>query len=73
MRISVKAKPNSKEEKIEQITDEQFVVSIKEPPVRGMANQAIIKLLAQYFNVSEFQVKIISGWTSRQKMIEINK
>lgn len=73
MRISVKAKPNSKEEKIEQITEGQFIISVKELPLRGMANQAIIKLLAQYFSVSEFQVKIISGWTSRQKMIEINK
>ena len=72
MKISVKAKPNSKEEKIEQIAEGQFVVSVKEPPVRGMANRAIITLLASYFSVSEFQVKIVSGWTSRQKIIEIS-
>ena len=72
MRISVKAKPNSHEEKVEQIAEGEFVVSVKEPPVKGLANDAIIRALAEYFKVSKFQVRITSGWTSRQKIIEIN-
>lgn len=72
MRISVKAKPNSREEKIEKISEEEFVVSVKEPPVQGRANEAIIRALAEYFGVSKFQVRIISGWTSRQKIVEVN-
>jgi len=71
MRISVKAKPNSREEKIEKLDDSSFVVSVKEPPVQGQANEAIIRALADYFNVSRSQVRIISGWISRQKILEI--
>ena len=71
MNISVKAKPNSREEKVEQIAEGQFVVSVKEPPIQGRANEAIIRALAEYFSVSKLQIKIISGWTSRQKIIEI--
>ncbi len=72
MKIFVKAKPSAKEEKIEKISENSFVVSVKEPPVQGRANEAIIKALANYFNVSKLNVKIVSGWTSREKVIEIN-
>ena len=71
MRINVKARPNSKEEKVEKISDTEFVVSVKEPPVEGKANRAIINALAVYFKISSARVKIVSGWTSRQKVVEV--
>jgi len=72
MKISIKAKPNSHEEKVVKVSEAEFVVSVKEPPVNGLANKAIIKTLADYFGVAPVRVKIISGWTSRQKMVEIS-
>lgn len=72
MRIIVKARPNSYEEKVEKISDTEFVVSVKEPPVRGLANKAIISALAGYFSVASSRIRIVSGYTSRQKTIEIN-
>ncbi len=71
MRIFVKAKPSAKEAKIEKLDDDNFIVSVKEPPVKGMANAGIIKILAEYFKVSPSQIKIISGYTSKNKIIEI--
>jgi len=71
MRINVKAKPNSNEEKVEKISDTEFVVSVKEPPVHGLANKAIIHALAKHLNISQFRVRIVSGHTSRQKVVEI--
>ncbi len=71
MRIMVKAKPNAKEEKVEKISDTEFIVSVKEPPVKGLANKAIIRTLADYFNVVQVRVRIVSGYTSRQKVVEI--
>jgi len=71
MHVNVKAKPNSHEEKVDKISDTEFVVSVKEPPVHGLANKAIIKALANYFNVSQVRVRIVSGYTSRQKIAEI--
>ncbi|MDP3245270.1 MAG: DUF167 domain-containing protein [bacterium] len=73
MKIFISVKPGSKEEKVEKIDENHFQVAVKEPPVQGRANQAIIKSLAQFFNISPFSVKIISGWTSRQKIVEIQK
>lgn len=72
MKIFIKAKPNSKEEKVEKINDVHFEVSVKEPPVGGRANMAIIKAVAKYFDVAPSRARIISGYTSRQKILEIN-
>jgi hypothetical protein len=71
MKIFVKAKPMAKENKVEKIDDFHFTVSVTEIPRQGKANQAIIKILADYFKVSSQSVKIVSGYTSRQKIIEI--
>jgi len=71
MKIFVKAKPGAKAEKMEKIDDSHFTVSVKEPPIQGMANLAIIKVFAEYFGVAPSNVKIVSGFTSRQKIIEI--
>jgi uncharacterized protein (TIGR00251 family) len=71
MKITVHAKPNSKNEKVEKISKDSFVVSVKEPPIKGMANEAIIKAVAKYFGVSVLSVKIISGRTSKFKILEI--
>ena len=71
MKITVKAKPAAREDKIEEQEGGLFVVSVKEPPVKGRANLAIIKLLANYFSVSTSNVRIISGQTSRNKVIEV--
>lgn len=73
MKIFVKAKPGAKIEKVEKVGENNFVVSVKEPPIKGRANQAIIKVLAEYFNVPLSDIKIVSGHTSRQKVIKVDK
>jgi len=71
MKIFVKAKPNSKEEKVEKIDENNFVVSVKEPPEKGKANEAIRNALAVYFKTASARVRIIHGHSSRNKTIEI--
>lgn len=70
MRINVKAKPNSNENKVEKIDDLNFVVSVKDPPIQGRANRAIVKVLSEYFHTS--RIRIVSGHTLRNKIVEIN-
>lgn len=71
MKILVKAKPQAYEEKVEKIDDTHFVVHVKEPPVNGLANKGIAKVLAEYFKVSQSRVKVVKGFTSKQKVVEI--
>ena len=70
MKIHVKVKPSSKTEEISREGD-SFIVKVKEPPKEGKANQAVIKLLAEHFGVSQSQVRILSGFRSRNKLIEV--
>lgn len=70
MKIQVKVKPNSKTGEVSREGD-NFIVKVREPPKEGKANQAVIKLLAEHFGVSQSQVKILSGFRSRNKVIEI--
>lgn len=70
-RITVHAKPNAKEDRVEEIDPGNFRVSVKAPPVQGRANEAITKLLADHFGVTSSRVRIVRGWTVRQKVVEI--
>ena len=71
MKIFVKAKPNAREEEVLRVDENHFVVAVKEPPVGGKANEAIVRALAKYFKIPKSQVRITSGHTSRQKVVEI--
>ena len=57
MKIFVKAKPRSRADKVEKIDEQNFVVAVTEPPVQGRAIAAIVKLLADYFQVSQSQIR----------------
>lgn len=70
MKIQVEVKPNSKTEEVSQEGD-SFIVKVKEPPKEGRANRAVIKLLAEHFGVPQSQVKILSGFKSKNKVIEV--
>ncbi len=83
MKIIIKVKTRAKNESIERITNntlsllddftkiDTYKVSIKEPPIDGKANKAIIRVVAKYFNVALSRVEIISGLTSKIKIIKI--
>ncbi len=71
MKIFVRVKPRARQKKIEKVGKNQYVVSVKEPPQEGKANYALIKALSEYFGVSQTQIKILRGLTSRQKCVEI--
>ena len=73
MKIFVKVKPKAREEKVEKVDDVNFRVSVKQSPEKGKANQAVVRVLADYFGVSQSKINIVSGSTSRLKIIEIAK
>lgn len=72
MRISVKVKANTSRERIEKTGDVGFTVWIREKPVEGKANEAVTRVLAEYFGVAKSNVNLIKGHTSKQKIFEIN-
>ena len=53
MKIIIKAKPGAREDKIEKVDEFNYTVYVKAPPIDGKANAAIVKLLADHFDVSQ--------------------
>jgi len=72
VKIRVKVTPNSKVDEVIREGD-MFLVRVKEPAKEGKANRAVIKLLADYFGVPQRQIDISSGFSSRNKVIDVTK
>ncbi len=68
MKISIKLHPNSSQEKIVKISKDEYEIWIKEKPIDGKANEELIKALKKYFKRN---VKIVSGFNSRKKIVDI--
>jgi uncharacterized protein (TIGR00251 family) len=69
MRIEIKVQPNSGREEIQKSIDGKIQkVFLKKPAENNKANIELIKILKKYFGG---EVKIISGKTSKNKIVEV--
>lgn len=69
--IKVKIVPGSSKNKIIGAYNDALKISIAAPPVEGKANKKCIAYLAKYFDVAKSKIEIISGQTSKNKLIKI--
>ena len=72
MKVWVTLKPRSKQEKIVK-TRNGFLAYVKEPPVNGKANKALIHLLSKNFGVPKDRITILTGRRSKHKLVEIEE
>ncbi|MGC8933452.1 MAG: DUF167 domain-containing protein [Candidatus Methanodesulfokora sp.] len=49
----------------------KIVVGLRSRPERGKANDELVKKLAKHFKVPSSSVRIVSGFKSRRKVVEI--
>ena len=71
MRIYVRVTPRSSKNEVTKVADGEYKVWLTAAPVEGAANEALVKLLAEYFNVAKSNVRIVGGTSARIKIIEI--
>ena len=71
MKIFVKIKPNSRREDIKQMNDNHYLVRVKDPPHDNKANEAMIRAMGKHLDVSPSDIKLIRGYSSSHKVIEI--
>ena len=70
--ITVRVKPGSKKGPLVQAAlDGSLLVYVREPAIEGRANKAVVKLLAEYYDVPKSNVQLVSGLKSRTKRFEI--
>jgi len=70
MKLYVKVIANSKQEKIEWITDNSMKVHLKQPAENGKANQELIKFLKKEMKK---EIHIVSGFKKHRKIIEVKE
>jgi uncharacterized protein YggU (UPF0235/DUF167 family) len=72
MRYTVKVKTNAKHASaVTELADGSIVVATNAKPISGEANAAVISLLAKYFKTAKSNIKIIRGFKSKIKIVEI--
>lgn len=70
MLLNVKVIPNTRKNEIIKDGD-GFRVRLNAPATGGMANSALVELLAKHFNVKKNNIRIVKGEKSREKVVEI--
>lgn len=66
--VSVKLKKDFIE-----VDGDKITVGVKAQPEKGKANDEVIKKLSKHFGVPKSAVRIISGTTSRKKMVDVGR
>ena len=71
MKIFLKVKLKASQGKVVKIDETHYQVYVTQPPEKGKANKQIIKLLANYFDVSSSKINIIAGEKGKEKVVEL--
>lgn len=72
MRVNVRVQPRASKDEIVRYADGVLRVRLRAPPVENAANEALIAFLADELGVSRRHVRIVSGFGSRNKLIEVD-
>jgi len=71
MRFQVRVKTGCPENSIEEFGDKRYLVHLKSKPEDNKANIELINLMGKHLGVPPLKLKIISGLTNRDKVLEI--
>lgn len=53
------------------VKDDEIEIGIMAKPLKGEANDEIIKKIAKHFDISRSNVRIVAGSRTRNKVVEI--
>lgn len=70
--VPIRVQPKASADRIVGEHAGSLKVAVTAPPEGGKANDAVIKLLAGKLKVSKSSIRIISGHTSRRKIVHID-
>lgn len=71
MKFFLQVKPKSSIARIEQKNEKELTVWVREAPEDGKANEAVVRAVAEHFDVAPSRVKIVRGASGRKKAVEI--
>jgi uncharacterized protein (TIGR00251 family) len=72
MRFHIKVVPKSSRNRVAGWMDDVLKVCVTAAPERGKANAAVLEVLAEALAVPKERIRVVTGRTSPQKIIEID-
>ena len=72
MQINIRVVPRARLNKITVDDDGNLKVYTTTAPTDGHANDAVIKMLSEHFDVPKSNIKLVRGCTSRTKVFTID-
>jgi uncharacterized protein (TIGR00251 family) len=73
LKITVKVKPNSRENTVKETGLNSYEVKVSVPPEKGRANERVIELLAKHLKIAKSLITLVSGSASKMKIFKIEK
>ncbi|MBK6308395.1 MAG: DUF167 domain-containing protein [Gemmatimonadetes bacterium] len=70
VRFSVRVQPRASRSEVAGIQQGALKVRLQAPPVDGAANEALVDFLADSLDVPRRMIRIVSGESSRSKVVE---
>jgi uncharacterized protein (TIGR00251 family) len=71
VRLSIRVQPRASDDRIAGVHGDALKIRLTAPPVDGAANKALVELLAGTFGIPARNVTIVSGTSSRTKVVEL--
>lgn len=69
--MTIRVKPGAARTRVGGSYGDALVVAVREPAVDGKATEAALKALAAAVNVRRRDVRLVTGATSRRKIVEL--
>jgi uncharacterized protein (TIGR00251 family) len=69
--FAVKVIPRASKNQVAGIEGDAIKIRLNAPPVEGKANDALIEFLADTLNLRRAQIEIVTGYTSRHKVVRV--
>lgn len=73
VKVDIKVQPRSSLQKVARNPDGSLKVYLRSAPSNGKANKELRQVIAEFYKIRKSTVKIITGHTSRNKIIEIKE
>jgi hypothetical protein len=71
VKLAVTVVPRSSKTEIVGVVGEYLKIRLAAPPVDGEANKVLVKYLAKRLGISKSDIRIISGTSSKRKLLDI--
>ena len=70
--LSIKLQPRASRNEIGEAAGNELRIKVTAPPVDSAANEALLRMLAEFLECPRSQIELMRGHTSRHKVVKLH-